>query len=105
MTKRALTMIAAAGLTLSGTAFLGCASTRTHESAGEYVDNSLITTKVKAAILDEPSLKSLQISVKTYKAVVQLSGFVDSEQSVRRAGEVAASVQGVSSVKNDLIVK
>jgi osmotically-inducible protein OsmY len=105
MTKLTLPLIAAAGLALSGTAFLGCASTRTNESAGEYIDNSLITTKVKAAILDEPSLKSLQISVKTYKDVVQLSGFVDSSQSVRRAGEVAAGVQGVSSVKNDLIVK
>jgi osmotically-inducible protein OsmY len=105
MTKLTLTMITAAGLTLSGTAILGCGSTRTHESAGEYIDNSVITTKVKAAILDEPSLKSFQISVKTYKDIVQLSGFVDSAQSVRRAGEVAAGVQGVSSVKNDLIVK
>ena len=104
MTKLRLTTIAAAGLAL-GTVSLGCASTRNHESAGEYIDNSLITTKVKAAILDEPSLKSLQISVKTYKDVVQLSGFVDSSQSARRAGEVAAGVQGVSSVKNDLAVK
>jgi osmotically-inducible protein OsmY len=104
MTKLTLTMIAAAGLAL-GTASLACASTKTHESAGEYIDNSLITTKVKAAIFDEPSLKSLQISVKTYKDVVQLSGFVDSSHSVKRAGEVAAGVQGVSSVKNDLIVK
>ncbi len=105
MTKLTLTMITAAGLALSETALVGCASTRTHESAGEYVDNSVITMKVKAAILDEPSLKSFQISVKTYKDVVQLSGFVDSAQSVRRAGEVASSVQGVSSVRNDLIVK
>ncbi len=104
MTKFTLTMIAAAGLAL-GTASLACASTRTHESAGEYIDNSLITTKVKAAILDEPSLKSFQISVKSYKDVVQLSGFVDSPQAVKRAGEVAAGVHGVSNVKNDLVVK
>lgn len=105
MAKLTLTLLTAAGLALSGTAFLGCASTRTHESTGEYIDNSVITSKVKAAILGEPSLKSFEISVKTYKDVVQLSGFVDSAESVRRAGEVAAGVQGVSSVRNDLIVK
>ena len=105
MTKLTLTMITAASLALSGSAALGCASTRTRESPGEYIDNSVITTKVKAAILDEPSLKTLQISVKTYKDTVQLSGFVDSEDSHRRAGEVAAGVKGVAAVKNDLIVK
>jgi osmotically-inducible protein OsmY len=105
MTKLSLTVIAAAGLALSLTTFLGCASNRTNESAGEYVDNSVITTKVKAAILDDSTLKSLQISVKTYKDVVQLSGFVDSAESVRRAGEVASGVSGVASVKNDLVVK
>ncbi len=105
MAKLTLTMITVAGFALSGTAFLGCASTRTHESAGEYIDNSVITAKVKAAILNDPSLKYFQISVKTYKDVVQLSGFVDSAQSAHRAGEVASGVQGVSSVRNDLIVK
>ncbi|HEY5975947.1 MAG TPA: BON domain-containing protein, partial [Geobacteraceae bacterium] len=57
------------------TSFLGCAATQKHESTGEYVDNSVVTTKVKAAIFDEPSLKSFQINVTTYKGVVQLSGF------------------------------
>jgi hypothetical protein len=87
------------------TAFLGCASTPTRESSGQYVDDSAITTKVKAAIFDDPSLKVLQINVETFKGEVQLSGFVDSAQSVRRAGEVARGVTGVKSVKNDLIVK
>ena len=105
MTKLTLSIITAAGLALSGSASLGCASTRTHESPGEYIDNSVITTKVKGAILEEPSLKTLQISVKTYKDTVQLSGFVNSAESKRRAGEVAAGVPGVSDVKNDLIVK
>jgi len=105
MAKLTLTMIAPAGLALSGTTFLGCASSRTHESTGEYIDDSVITTKVKAAILDDSSLKYFQISVKTYKGVVQLSGFVDSEQAMRRAGQVASDVHGVSSVSNDLIVK
>jgi osmotically-inducible protein OsmY len=86
-------------------AFLGCASTPTRESSGEYVDDSLLTTKVKAAILDDPSLKVLQINVETFKGEVQLSGFVDSAQSVKKAGEVARGVKGVKSVKNNLIVK
>ena len=87
------------------TAFLGCASTPTRESTGEYVDDSVITTKVKAAIFNEPSLKVFQINVETFKGEVQLSGSVDSAQIVNRAGEVARSVGGVKSVKNDLIVK
>ncbi|MBI5068226.1 MAG: BON domain-containing protein [Deltaproteobacteria bacterium] len=105
MTRFKLTLLAAAGLALAGPTMVGCASTRTTESAGEYVDDSVITTKVKAAILNEPSLHSLQISVKTYKDVVQLSGFVDSSASVRLAGKVAAGVHGVGSVRNDLVVK
>ena len=87
------------------TAFLGCASTPTRESSGQYVDDSSITTRVKAAIFDDPSLKVLQINVETFKGEVQLSGFVDSAQNVRKAGEVARGVRGVRSVKNDLIVK
>ena len=86
-------------------AFLGCASTPTRESSSEYVDDSAITTRVKAAIFDDPSLKVLQINVETFKGEVQLSGFVDSAQSVKKAGEVARSVKGVTSVKNNLIVK
>lgn len=87
------------------TAFLGCAATPQSASTGQFVDDSVITTKVKAAILEEPSLKTLQISVETFKGIVQLSGFVDSAQSVTKAGAVAGSVAGVVSVKNSLIVK
>lgn len=86
-------------------ALMGCAATPKHESTGDYVDDSVITTKVKAAIFDESTLKTLQISVKTYQGTVQLSGFVDSAQSVKKAGEVARSVKSVTSVKNDLLVK
>jgi osmotically-inducible protein OsmY len=85
--------------------FVGCASTRTQQSAGEKVDDSVITTKVKAAILNEPSLKVFQINVETFKGEVQLSGFVDTAQSKSKAGEVAHGVKGVKSVKNSLIVK
>jgi len=87
------------------TAFFGCASTPTRQGTGEYVDDSAITTKVKAAIFNEPSLKVFQINVETFKGEVQLSGFVDSAQTVKKAGEVARGVKGVKSVKNNLIVK
>jgi osmotically-inducible protein OsmY len=87
------------------TAFLGCATTQKSESTGQHLDDTVITTKVKAAIFDEPTLKTLQINVKTFKGVVQLSGFVDSAQSVQKAGKVAGSVTGVTEVRNDLIVK
>ena len=89
---------------LLATAF-GCAATAKHESTGQYVDDSVLTTKVKTAIFNEESLKTLQINVKTYNGVVQLSGFVNSARSVVKAGEVAGSVDKVASVQNDLIVK
>ena len=84
---------------------VACASTRTHESTGEYVDDSVITTKVKAELAEDNFLKSFQISVETYKGIVQLSGFVNSQQAVNKAGEIVRSVKGVKSVKNNLIVK
>ena len=85
--------------------FVACASTRTHESTGEYVDDSVITTKVKSLLANDDFFKSFQISVETYKGIVQLSGFVNSQQAVNKAGEIVRSVQGVKSVKNNLIVK
>ena len=86
-------------------ALMGCASTQKQSSPGDYIDDTVITTKVKAAIFDDPNLRVMQISVETRQGIVQLSGFVDSAQDVRRAGEVARGVGGVKSVKNDLIVK
>jgi Predicted periplasmic or secreted lipoprotein len=85
--------------------FAACASTRTHESAGEYVDDSVITTKVKSLLAEDDFLKSFQISVETYQGTVQLSGFVNSQKAVDKAGEIARSVKGVKSIKNNLIVK
>src|SRR5579859_7950533 len=82
-----------------------CAATPKQESTGQYVDDSLITTKVKTAILNEPSLKVAQINVETYKGVVQLSGFVDSSTAGTRAADLAREVKGVSSVKNDTQVR
>lgn len=100
--QRILKLLVCIGLL---TAFMGCAATQKQESTGQYVDDTVITTKVKAAIFDESTLKTLQINVKTFKGVVQLSGFVDSAQSVKKAEEVAGRVVGVKEVKNDLVVK
>lgn len=83
----------------------GCASTHKQEGTGEYVDDSVITSKVKAEILHEPSLSSAEINVETFKGVVQLSGFVNSRADITKALEVARSVGGVKSVKNDMRLK
>ena len=85
--------------------FAACASTSKQESTGEYIDDSVITTKVKSLLAADDFLKSFQISVETYKGIVQLSGFVNSQNAVDKAGQIARSVKGVTSVKNDLIVK
>ncbi|WP_413436746.1 BON domain-containing protein [Sulfuriferula sp. GW1] len=85
--------------------FMGCASTQTKESTGAYIDDSVITTKVKAALFKEPTLKSTEINVETFKGVVQLSGFVNSQADINRAVEVTRKVEGVRSVKNDMRLK
>ncbi|MBA3036180.1 MAG: BON domain-containing protein [Desulfobacterium sp.] len=85
--------------------FTACASTRTHESTGQYVDDSVITTKVKSLLATDDFLKSFQISVETFQGTVQMSGFVNSKEAVSKADEIVRSVNGVKSVKNDLIVK
>jgi osmotically-inducible protein OsmY len=84
---------------------LGCASTGKQEGTGEYIDDTVITTKVKAAIFDEPTLKSAEINVETFKGKVQLSGFVNSRGDINKAVEVARSVKGVVDVKNDMRLK
>lgn len=84
---------------------LGCASTSKQESTGEYIDDTLITTKVKAAIVNEPTLKASEINVETFKGIVQLSGFVADPASASKAVSVSSGVKGVKSVKNDIRVK
>ena len=86
-------------------AFAGCAATSTHESTGEHVDDSTIMTKVKTLLAEDDFLKSLQIGVETYKGMVQLSGFVNSQNAVDKAGEITRSVKGVKFVKNNVVVK
>src|SRR5512133_4338321 len=90
---------------VSLTALVGCASTQKHESTGQYIDDTAITTSVKAAIFNEPTLKSAEINVETFKGRVQLSGFVSSRASIDRAVQVAQGVTGVTSVANDMRIK
>lgn len=97
-----ITSLILSGILVSG---LGCASTSTQEGTGEFVDDAVITTKVKVAIFNEPSLKSTEINVETFKGVVQLSGFVSSEANERKAIELARNVKGVKSVKDDMRLK
>lgn len=80
----------------------GCAGTASKESTGEYIDDAVITSKVKAAILDQPTLKVMDIHVETFKGTVRLSGTVESRSSIDKAVEVARNVSGVKSVKNEL---
>ena len=100
--KKSLTTLIC-GLALM--ASLGCASTRTHEGTGEYVDDSVITTKVKTAIFNEPGLKVSEVQVETFKGIVQLSGFVSSPADIKGAVRVASAVNGVKSVTNHMQLK
>lgn len=97
----AVLLLAAAALT----SVVACASTATQESTGQYMDDTAITAKVKTAIFNDASLKSAEINVETFKGVVQLSGFVNSEADINRAVSVARGVAGVKSVKNDMRLK
>ena len=83
----------------------GCGSTATREGTGEYVDDSVITAKVKTAIFNDSTLKVNEINVETFKGVVQLSGFVRSQADIDKAVQVARGVAGVKSVKNDMRIK
>jgi len=99
--KSAFPMIAI----LATAGLIGCASTSKSEGTGEYLDDTVITAKVKTAIFEQPTLKSAEINVETFKGVVQLSGFVASQESANTAVMTAKNVKGVSSVKNDMRVK
>jgi osmotically-inducible protein OsmY len=82
-----------------------CAPTPTREGTGEYIDDSVITGKVKAAFAADPMVKATQVQVETFKGTVQLSGFVDSRESAEKAVEIARGVKGVKSVKNDTVIR
>jgi len=101
-TSRYLSAIAIA-IALGGAA--GCASTRTQEGTGEYIDDTIVTTKVKTAIFNEPTLKSAEINVETFKGEVQLSGFINSQADINKALQITREVSGVRSVKNAMRLK
>jgi len=98
-------LLSAAFLAVTLASFVGCAPTATKEGTGEYVDDSVITSKVKAAIFNEPTLSSAEFNVETFKGVVQLSGFVNSQADMNKAVEIASNVKGVKSVENDMQLK
>ena len=97
--------LSAAFLAIALVSVVGCASTSQSQGTGEYIDDAVITTRVKAALFDEPVIKAHEINVETFKGVVQLSGFVSSQSEINRAVEVASGVSGVTSVKNDMRLK
>lgn len=101
----ALLVTAALAFGAGLTTITGCASTETQAGTGEYLDDTVITTKVKAAIFKDETLKSAEINVETFKGVVQLSGFVRSRADINRAVALARDVNGVKSVKNSMQVK
>jgi hyperosmotically inducible protein len=84
---------------------VGCAGSATRESTGEYIDDTWITTKVKAALIDDPVVKAVEVNVETFKGVVQLSGFVSSSEAMDQAVVVAGNIDGVVSVRNDMRIK
>ena len=97
--------LAIALLPLAFTLVTGCASTPSQHSVGEVIDDTVITTKIKAALVNDPALKATEINVETYKGVVQLSGFVNERGDIAKAGTLARSIEGVQSVKNDIRAK
>ena len=103
MSRRHVLKSAALATLLAAT--VGCASTPTQEGTGEYLDDTWITTRIKAALFNESTLKATEINVETFKGQVQLSGFVNSSRDISKAIEIARSTKGVKSVRNDMRIK
>ena len=103
--KIAKNLISAAFVATVAITAVGCSSTTQQASTGEYIDDAMITTKVKTAFAADPTVKATEVNVETYKGDVQLSGFVAEPRDAQRAVEIARGVQGVTSVKNDIRVK
>jgi hypothetical protein len=93
--------MAAVGLTV----LAGCHVTDDDVTVGEAIDDTVINGKVEAALIDDEELSALDINVDVREGVVQLSGFVDDRSDISRATDVASTVEGVRSVRNDLVLK
>ena len=98
-------VLSAAFLAVALVSVVACAPTAKQEGTGQYIDDTVITAKVKAALIEDPLTKAIEINVETFKGAVQLSGFVSSQTDVNKAVELARSVKGVTSVKNDMRLK
>ena len=105
MTTPFLRRTAAAALLVAVATLAACGGSPTREGTGEYVDDTVITTKIKAAVLNDSSLKSSEINVETFKGRVQLSGFVRSQADINQAIALARGTKGVTSVANDMRLK
>mgnify|MGYP001605933506 FL=1 len=105
MKKQLGNYLSAIFLAVTLVSVVGCESTPRQEGTGEYIDDSVITTKVKTALVNDPVTKATEINVETFKGVVQLSGFVSSQSAINRAVELARGVSGVKSVRNDMRLK
>ena len=105
MNSLLLRRAAAVALIALTTGITACASTARTEGTGEYIDDTVITTKVKAAVFNEPTLKSAEINVETFKGIVQLSGFVSSQADINKAVAITRTIKGVTSVTNSMKLK
>ncbi len=103
--KKISTFVLASTMAVMAGALVACESTPTQESTGEYIDSSVIGTKVRAKIADDPKISIFDIDVKVFKNTVQLSGFVNAPEEKSRAGMIAAGVEGVRSVENNITIK
>lgn len=99
------TMLRAAAAALFVPVIAACESTRSRESAGEYIDDATLTAKVKAALAENPDVKAMEVNVETHRGDVQLSGFVTTQAEINKAVQLARNVKGVRSVKNDIRIK
>jgi hypothetical protein len=97
--------LSAVFLAVTLTSMVGCAATSKQEGTGQYIDDTVITAKVKAALIEDPATKATEINVETFKGIVQLSGFVSSQNAASRALELARGVSGVKGVTNDMRLK
>jgi osmotically-inducible protein OsmY len=86
-------------------ALAGCAPTSTRAGTGEYIDDTIITSKIKAAFAADPMVKATEVKVETFKGTVQLSGFVESRESAQKAVQIARQVKGVTEVRNNTVIK